>query len=286
MISLIAALVLEAARVFAPSAPPRPRLVLHASVERRVEHVRYHFSNPSSIGTAEPVPHFFEQRYDASNTWLAVSAEYRAAGAAARTSVAFAPRVTTPGSDLDTFFDPSGDVVVSGTDGDVTLGSIALDQRFGLAAWRAWTFGVDVGYRRSRAEFLPDVVILTHTLPPSSSSTFTTARETTTSQVIESGVSADGRWPVGGTWTLDATIDLLPLTVGRLRTVLPDKTPPLDTTGQATAFGARGRVTIGRAWGSITIGAGATLNGAWSYGEASAYRDRGAGVIVFVRSGS
>ena len=283
MVSLIAALVVEATLAASPT--PSRRVTFEAQVERRAEHVRYHFTNPSSIDTPETVPHFFEQRYDATNTWIALAASYQLGTAAARTSVAFAPRVTTSGSDLDTFFDPTGDVITSGTNGDVTLGSIDIDQRFGLATWRGWTLGVALGYRRSRADFQPDFVVLTHTQPPSSTSTFTTARETTTSQVIESGVTAAGRWSAGA-WAARAAIDLLPLAVARLRTLLPDKTPPLDTSGQALAFGARGKMTIDHAWGPIAAGAGITLSGAWSYGRTSAYRERGAGVIVFVKSGS
>lgn len=285
MLSLIAALLVGAARAStASAAPPAPRVIVQASVERRIDHVRYHFTNPSSIDTADPVPHFFEQRYDASNTWIALAAEYRVAGGTGRTSVAFAPGIATSGSDIDTFFDPTGDVVTSGTTGDATLGSIAINQRFGLAVRGRWTFGVTVGYRRSRAVFRPAFIALTHTQPPSSSSTFTTARETTTSQVIESGVTGVSHWPLGA-WTMTATIDVLPLTVGRLTTVLPDKTPPLDTTGQAIAFGANGEMAMERAWGPVVAGAGVTLSGAWSYGQSSAYRERGAGVIVFVRSG-
>jgi hypothetical protein len=289
VVCFIAALVMEAARASAaaPTASPsRPRVTFQASVEGRVDFVRYRFANPSSIDTAEPVPHAFEQRYDASNTWIALAAEYRLAGAEARTSISFAPRVTTTGSDIDSFFDPSGDVVTSGTTGDVTLGSIAIDQRFGLTTLRGWTLGVALSCRRSRADFLPALVVLTHTQPPSSSSTFTTDRETTTSQVIESGLAADRRWAMGSGWTVRARIALLPLTVARLRISLPDKHPPLDTTGQAVAFGARGDVSVERRIGPLVGGAGATLASAWSYGQTSAYRDRAAGVIVYVRSGS
>ena len=207
MLSLIAVLVCQAASA-ARSAPPSsapPRVVFSVSIERRDEHVRYHFTDASSFDTTTLVPHFFEQRYDASNTWISVAADYRLADAAARTEVALTPRVTTAGSDLDTFFNPSGDVIVSGTDGLVSLGSVALSERLGITTWRGWTLGVTVGYRRSRADFPPDVVVVTHTIPPSTMRTVTSDPETTISQVVESGFIGDAHWRLGGAWHLSAS---------------------------------------------------------------------------------
>jgi hypothetical protein len=269
----------------AAASTPSPRFLLTAGLERRDEHVRYHFTNDSNFDTTSLVPHFFEQKYDASNTWVVIGAEYELAHAAARTEVAFAPRRVGAGSDLDTFFDPSGDVIVSGTDGTVTMGSIALSQRFGITRWRGWTLGVAVGYRRSRADFPPDFIIVTHTQPPSTSRTFTTDRETTTSQVIESGFTADAGWLIGRAWRVRASVDALPITRGRLTVSLPDKFPGIDINAEALAFGARGRMSVERTVGRITIGAGATLAGAWSYRQTSAYNDRGAGVTAFVTLG-
>ncbi len=37
-------------------------------VEAKRDHFLYHFDNPSSFDTPAPVPHLFEQRYDADNT--------------------------------------------------------------------------------------------------------------------------------------------------------------------------------------------------------------------------
>jgi hypothetical protein len=285
--SLIAVLVCQAAPAAQSAAPPSqlPRVVFSVGVERRVEHVRYHFTDPSTFDTTALVPHFFEQAYDASNTWISIAADYRLAGAAARTEVALTPRVTTSGSDLDTFFDPSGDVIVSGTNGLVSLGSLAVADRFGITSWRGWTIGITVGYRRSRADFPPDFVIVTHTIPPSTTRMFTTDRETTTSQVVESGFTGAAGWRLGGAWRLNAWVDALPITRGLLTISLPDKYPGQDTTAAATAFGARGRLAIERAFRGVTAGAGATVGGVWSYEASSGYRTRSAGVMVYVRAG-
>jgi hypothetical protein len=285
VLSLIAVLVCQAASAARSAAPPSSptRVVFSVSVERRVEQVRYHFTDASSFDTTTLVPHFFEQRYDASNTWLSVAADYQLARAAARTEVAFAPRVTTPGSDLDTFFDPSGDVIVSGTNGLVSLGSVALSERLGITTWRGWTLGVTVGYRRSRADFPPDVVIVTHTIPASTTRTLTSDPETTTSQVVESGFIGDARWRLGGAWQLRASVDALPITRGELTVSLPDKYPGEDTTAAAYAFGARGRLAIERAFRRVTAGVGATFGGAWSYESSSVYGTHAAGLTLYCR---
>ncbi|HEY6357588.1 MAG TPA: hypothetical protein VIX35_05065 [Vicinamibacterales bacterium] len=287
MLSLIAVLVCQAASAARSTAPPSsspPGVVLSVSVERRVEYVRYHFTDASSFDTTALVPHFFEQRYDASNTWISVAADYRLAGAAARTEVALTPRVTTAGSDLDTFFDPSGDVIVSGTDGLVSLGSVALSERLGITTWRGWTLGVTVGYRRSRADFPPDVVIVTHTLPPSTTRTLTSDPETTISQVVESGFIGDARWRLGGAWHLSVSLDALPITRAGLTVSLPGKYPGDDTTAAAYAFGARGQLAIERAFRRVTAGVGVAFGGAWSYESLSAYGTHAAGLTVYVRT--
>jgi hypothetical protein len=266
-----------------PSSGP-PRVVWSGAVERSVEHIRYHFTDASNFDTPGLVPHFFEQTYDASNTWLSVAADYRLAGATARTEAAFTPRVSTSGSDLDTFFDPSGDVIVSGTDGLVSLGSVAASERLGITTWRGWTIGVTVGYRRSRADFPPDFVIVTHTIPPSTTKAFTTDHETTTSQVVESGFIGGAGWRLGEAWRLSASVDALPVTRGFLSVSLPEKYPGKDATAAASAFGARGRLAIERLFHGITAGLGATCGGVWSYQSSAAYRTRSAGVMVYLRT--
>jgi len=275
----------SAAPVVAPPASVPPRFALSARLERRSERVRYHFTNDSTFDTTALVPHFFEQKYDASNTWLVIAADYGLGGARARTEVAWAPRRVGAGSDLDTFFDPTGDVIVSGTDGTVTMGSIALSQRFGIRPWHAWTLGVSLGYRRSRADFPPDFVNVTHTLPASSSRTFTTDRETTWSQVIESGFTADADWPIGARWRATLSTDALPITRGRLTISLPDKYPGMDINAEALSFGAHVRATIERVTGRCVVGGGATFSGAWSYGRASSYSEHAAGVTIYVKTG-
>lgn len=264
-----------------PPAPPTgPTLTV--GIEQRAEQYRYRFDHPSNFDTVDLVPHFFEQRYDAGNTWLLASATYRFLGARGVTEAGVTPTRTTAGSDIDTFFDPSGDVITSGTDGRVRLRSFSLDQRFGLVERSRWTIGVAVGYRRSRADFLPEDIYVTHTQPVSTARTFTTTRETTVSGVIQSGVTADARWgPIRG-WHVALAAEGLPLTRARLVITLPDKYPA-PIVNDARAFAARGRVTVERPWSRLVVGAAVRASGAWGYRRTAGYHEDGAGVGVFVR---
>ena len=162
---------------------------------------------------------------------------------------------------------------------------MAVSERLGITTWHRWTIGVTVGYRRSRADFPPDFVIVTHTIPPSSTRTFTTDHETTIAQVVESGFIGDAGWRLGDAWRLSASVDALPITRGLLTVSLPEKYPGRGTTAAASAFGARGRLAIERPVRGVTAGVGATCGGVWSYEPASGSRTRSVGVMVFVRGG-
>lgn len=254
-------------------------------VERWTEHYQYRFENPTTFDSPQPVPHFFEQRYDAGNTWLLVAATYRLAGARARTEAGFTPSRHTAGSDIDTFFLPTGDVATSGTNGTVSLYSLRVGERLTLATWRGIDLGVVVEYRRSRANFLPDDRIVTHSQPPSERREFTTDRETTISHVFGSGLTADASLPAGGGWRLALGADLLPAVRGWLVTKLPDKYPGQDIVAEALNFGARVRVSIEHCWTHVAMGVRAAARGVWPYHRSARYRERGAAAGMFVTVG-
>jgi hypothetical protein len=229
------------------------------------------------------VPHFFEQHYRANATWLRVTARYHVLGGEARSTFAFAPEVAARGSDVDTFFQPSGDVVTSGTRGGVRWRSFAISQDLVLAEWRQWTFGAVIGYERSRARFLPDDIIVTHTVPPSETRTPTTTRETTWSRVLESGVqmrrhmvSARERWHAA----IEAAA--LPLTRGRLDVSLPDKYPGEILSFETMAFGARGRIQVERRWTRFGVAVDAFLHRAWRYHATPRFERTAGGVSALL----
>ena len=265
-----------------PTYSPGPGLMF--AIERRHERYWYHFDNDSAFDTTELVPHYFEQHYDAGRTWLVLTATYRLGEAAASTEIGYSPQVTTFGSDIDTFFQPSGDVVTAGSRGHVFLRSFSVSERLGLATWRGWETGVALGYRRSQAHFPPDDRIITHSQPPSETREFTTARESTVSRVIESGFTTSGRFAIPGGWRLTVRADLLPLTRAKLTVSLPDKYPGQDISAEAQALGVNARVSFERR-GRVNIGAAFDAGGAWGYKKTQSYERRNFAVAAFVGVG-
>lgn len=265
----------------AATPPPRP-ISVDAGIEWRADRYSYRADNPSTIDTPDLVPHFFTQHYRADAAWFTAAAHYTVLNGDADTRIAIAPAHRTVGSDIDTFFDPSGDVVTSGTDGPIDLRAFELSQRLALASWRGWQLGVTIDYRRSRADFRPDDIVVTHTMPASVTRTFTTDRETTISRVIESGVAAVRTHEVGP-WMIDVDAAVLPLSTAQLTIQLPDKYPGQDLIVGVHAISARGGVTVARRAGPIAIGVRASAAGSWSFGATPTYSDRGGGVMAFVR---
>lgn len=265
-----------------PTYPPGAGLAF--SIEQRHERYWYHFDNASAFDTAELVPHYFEQRYDSGRTWLLLTATYRLGEAAASTELGYSPEVTTFGSDIDTFLQPSGDVVTAGSRGDVFLKSFSIGERLGLVTWRGWETGVALGYRRSRARFPPGDRVITHSQPASETREFTTARETTVSRAIESGFTTTGRFAMPGGWRLTVRADLLPLTRAKLSVSLPDKYPGEDISAEAQALGVNARVSFERR-GRVNVGAAFDAGGAWSYRNTRAYGRRSFAVAAFLGVG-
>lgn len=261
--------------------PDTPAITVR--VERRAERFDYHIDNPSNFEPGPLVPHFFEQRYDSANTWLLVNAEHKLFGGAASTEVGVTPRITTTGSDVDTFFQPTGDVITSGTRGNVRLRSFSIQQRIAMSSWRALTFGVTVGYRRSNMDFLPSDRIITHSLPPSEIREPVSGNETTWSHVVESGVTASLPVRLGSRWRLAVHLGALPITRSRLSISLPDKYPGQIIRADTFSFGARGRVAAEISLRRLSAGAALTLGGAWGYRQTAHYHERHSGGEMFVK---
>jgi hypothetical protein len=231
------------------------------------DHQRYMFENLSNIDTEFLVPHRFTQTYVANNQWLVVAARYPIAGDAMETEFALTPERETSGWDLDTFYDPDNDVVVSGTAGDVRMRSL----RF--AHWsegRLWGLPWRVGYayRRDRAQFLPTDRILTHSNPASEFRSPTYGRETTLSQVHEIPIEVSKPSTLSPIWALVIGADVSPLIWARLTTILPDKYPGRDIVFDAKAIAAGGRVQVVRRKGHWPVVLTLHYGRTWSYSPA------------------
>jgi hypothetical protein len=282
VVPILAIALAHAPRPASPPANDAPSFKV--AVSDRVEHVTYHFNNNSAFDTSQLVPHYFEQKYDAGAVWLTASAAYSALGTRMTTTGGLTPHVTTAASDIDTFFDPSGDVITSGTDGLAHLWSFAVDQRMDIVRAPSWSLGLDVGYRQSRADFLPADIVVTHTMPTSTSSTYTTDPETTFSRVFGVGVYLSGSRRLNQDWDVTYDASATPAASARLTTELPVTHPGQDITFAALAFGAVARAGVSHTWGRVAAGVELDAGLTRGYRQTADYRANTLAVAFFVRA--
>ena len=252
-----------------PDDPP-DHVQIRAGYEVHRDHFRYTFENPSNIDTAFPVPHSFTQRYVANNQWVFGSARYAIHDDVMETEFAITPERQTPGSDLDTFYDPNDDIVVSGTAGDVMLRSLRFTQwsegrLFGLP-WR-----VGYSFRRDHSQFLPTDRIVTHTNPPSEVRSPTFGRETTISQAHEIAIEVSRPGTLAQVWRLVPIAEFSPLIFGRLITTLPDKYPGRDIIFDAKSIGVGAGLQFVRRQ-RVPVVVSLRYRQAWGYQRARQYR--------------
>jgi hypothetical protein len=211
-------------------------------VEPAYDRFTYRFENPSSFDTPQPVPHFFEQSYVADNLWLVAAVRYTAA-VPWETSGGATFRRTLPASDFDTFFNPDGAVIVSGTNGDAEIQSFRVSQRAQVGRARAVVFGVGYTLRYDRADFLVGHKVVTRNGEVIQAFDVTT-REMTSSIVQEFFFGADAGRALGPRWRVAIGGEAAPATTGRLAIELPDKYPGATLVFVANGLTATGRLTF------------------------------------------
>jgi hypothetical protein len=230
----------------AQSADSGPQLLF--GVETRRDRFSYHFTNPSSFDTSALVPHFFEQRYVADNRWAEATLRYLA-HVRWETFVGVTPRRAGTGDDYDTFFQPDGSVVVSGTTGGLSIRSFEVSQRAEVG--RAGPIRLFAGYlfRLDRSDFGLGHKTVTRNGGLVEAMDVTT-REMTSSQIHEILFGATASRDFGSQWHLSIGGELAPTTLGRLLVQLPDKYPGQDLVfvAKVLAGGARLAVTRSGRW--------------------------------------
>jgi hypothetical protein len=247
-----------------------PVVTVSAGYEAHRDRFHYGFENPSNIDTTFLVPHRFDQTYVADNQWFVVSARYRLFGDVMATEIGLTPRKATFASDLDTFFDPNGDVVVSGTAGDVSLHSLRFAHWSEAVLWGLpWRVGYV--YRRDESEFHSTERLQTHSRPPSESRTPIHTHETTISQVHEIPIGVAKELALAPRWALTGGADLSPVTVARLTTILPEKYPGQEIvfTAKVAALAARMELVWRRNRWPVTLSV--SYGRTWSYQSSSQF---------------
>lgn len=219
------------------------------------------------------MPHRFVQDYVGDNQWGVLRARYRALGLDWTSELGATPRKTAPGSDFDTFFQPDGDVVVSGTSGNVSMRSLLLGQHLGLRrgpgglalrlSWR---------YRQDTSRFQVGDKLVTHTQPASRVTSREQSRETTHSRVHELELGAARQWSLGPSWRLRSEAAASPAVVASLTTILPDKYPGQELAFRAAAFGLSLRTGLAYARGGLVLEGYGDYRRTWSYARSRQFR--------------
>jgi hypothetical protein len=216
----------------APAATAQDAPGIDAGYERTRDRFHYRFENPSNFDTVELVPHEFTQTYWGDNQWFSVRAKFRGWSRMFETEAAVTPQRSTRGDDFDTFFQPSGDVVVLGTTGGVSMRSWRIREKVGAGRKAGIDWYVAYQYRSDRMDFHPGLKSISHTRPPSYEAFVVTTRETTTTRNYGAEVWLARTWRPSR-WRVTLEAAAAPVTNGRLSIVLPDKYP-----GQTLVFNA------------------------------------------------
>ncbi len=240
--------------------------------EQHADRFTYRFENPSSFGTPELVPHFFRQHYAAEPRWLMVHAASAPAPRVGRwqATAGFTPEATATGDDYDTFVQPDGDIVVSGTSGNVSMRSWRAEGSVDIASRPAGRMYVGYGFRRDRSNFHAGNKTVTHTRPPSVEASVVTTRETTISNVTSLRLGGDAAL-MRGRWTLRWAAEAEPTTLARLTVLLPDKYPGRELVFSAAAVTGSTSLSIERPVGPLAINARVGYGRAWGYRKAASF---------------
>lgn len=242
---IAAVLVIAAApaRSAAQTTPGSPAVTVSAGYEPHRDRLHYGFENPSTIDTPFLVPHRFDQTYVADNQWFLLSVRYPVFGEFMKTEVSLTPERATFASDLDTFFDPDNDLVVSGTAGDVMMRSWQVAHWSEARLWgQLWRLGYV--FRRDVTEFRSTERLLTHSNPASASRTPINTHETTISSVQEIPFGVSRQIAVARGWVLTAGTDVAPVATARLTTILPEKYPGQEIVFEATVATLAARAQV------------------------------------------
>jgi hypothetical protein len=225
-----------------------------AAVEPARESLRYRFENPSSFDTVDLVPHFFIQTYDTDHVWLTLLARHPLFGRRSETLVSLTPTDTRQADDFDTFLQPDGDVVVSGTTGNASQRGWSVEERVTTGRYRGADMGLVFRFRRDTARYHEGTRIVTTTQPPTHTESLVTTQEFVTSEMFDVGLSATVVRGVG-TASLQAT----PVGAARLSIELPDKYPGKTLVATARYSSLTGEASVNRKVGTLNARVGARL---------------------------
>jgi hypothetical protein len=212
--------------------------------EARHDRLRFEFHNPVTSSGSALIPHYFVQTYTTDNQWATLRGRYLLLGIPWETEFGATPSRTNYGDDYDTTFDPSGDVTVAGTFGNVSMRSYRFSQRARLSKAKGIVFSAGYDYRLDRSEFQFGNSFETHTRPPSSIYEKLPIQETTRSRFHRIELGGQREWRLLPHSRLVAEVNLTPVTLAYLSVILPAKYPGEELVFLAKAFGFSSRLAL------------------------------------------
>jgi len=240
--------------------------------EARHDRLRFEFHNPVTSSSSALIPHRFVQTYTTDNHWATLRARYFLFGIPWETEFGATPSRTNYGDDYDTTFDPSGDVTVAGTFGNVSMRSYRLLQRAALSKAKGIVFSAAYDYRLDRSRFQFGNSFETHTAPPSSIYEKLPIQETTKSRFHRIELAAHRGWSLSPRCRLVAETNLAPATLAYLSVILPAKYPGEELVFLAKAFGFSSRLDLLFVTRSFPIELYADYGRDWSYSSSNQVR--------------
>ena len=193
----------------------------------------------------------------------------------------FTPERQAPATDYDTFFNPDGNVWVSGTSGDALMRSFRLAGRATVGRFRSVSVFAGYTWRLDRANFLVGHETVTRNGIVTEMFDVTT-REMTSGQSHELFLGASLAADAGRGWKWSATGDFAPAALARLLVQLPDKYPDRDLVFLSKGLAASGRLALARTGTHWPIELSVEAGRTWSYRSSNSAGRRRLGVSLVV----
>lgn len=257
---------------------------LSLTYEALNDRLRFHFHNPVMFGGAL-VPHQYVQTYTADNHWGILRGYYTLWGVPMESEFGMTPQRTNYGDDYDTTFEPSGNVNVSGTFGNVSMKSLKFRQRMAIAKAKGISFSLAYEYRQNRSNFQYGNSFETNTNPPSAIFEKLPIQETTKSRLHSFDAGARRCWRISPHWTIVTEANFSPSTLAFLSTFLPLKYPGEEIVSLAKGFGISPRLGLCFARGVTFLEIHGEYGRTWSYSSANDFRREffGTGISLGLR---
>jgi hypothetical protein len=241
--------------------------------EARHDRFRFNFHNPSSFNTTALVPHEFVQTYTADNHWGVVKASYLLLRIPWASELGMTPQRTNYGDDYDTFYQPSGDVVISGTTGNVSTRGIRFTQRGWLWQLKGFSLGAGYQYLRYQARFQFGNSFEIHTQPPSAILEKLPIQETTRSRMHDFDVAARRDWSLPHRGSFSAEVRYSPVVSAFLTTILPAKYPGEEINFFAASTGLSARLALRYLIRAASLEFFVDYSRSWSYSQSQFRRE-------------